>query len=52
MQILHNVHYSECSYIDDVKWEKHWENRQTGIPERRLLPYSKLNIKDDIFERD
>lgn len=52
MQILHNVHYSECSYIDDIKWEKHWENRQTGIPEKRLLPYSEPNIKDDIFERD
>lgn len=43
VQILHNVYYSEC-----IKWEKHWENRQTGIPEKSLLPYIEYEKANEI----
>lgn len=33
------IYYPEDLEIDEIKWKKHWENRQTGIPEKSLLPY-------------
>lgn len=33
------IYYPEDLEIDEIKWEKHWINRQTRIPEKSLLPY-------------
>ena len=43
------IYYPEDLDIDEIKWEKHWINRQTGIPEKSLLPYIEYEKENEIL---